>query len=210
MTTIQAVSDSQLLESYQSGSQKAFETLVRKYQGRVFTTIDLIVKDKDLAADLTQDVFVRFFKVLASGRYRDDGKLMAYLLRIADNLAIDHYRRKSNRPMVREVNGKDIFSVINIPAGDAFDELEKRERHELLRHAIRQLSPLQQQLLTMRYFGKLSFAEISEITGINKNTCLGTVRRALIKLRTYLIPQSPEYDSNLYPRRMPAGLPESG
>lgn len=200
MDTLQAVSDSQLLESFRSGSEKAFETLVRRHQSRIYSAAQLIVRDQDVAHDIVQDTFLKFFRVFQEGRYADDGKLLPFLLRVAHNLAIDHYRKKSRLPMVTTSDGKDIFSFLNIGQEDAFDTLERKENHDILRLAISKLPPIQQELIILRYFGKMPFKDISELTGINKNTCLGYVRNAVINLRKYLIPKVKSYDSKLYPK----------
>jgi RNA polymerase sigma factor (sigma-70 family) len=200
MNTLHAVSDSQLLESFRTGSEKAFEALVKRHQARVYSTALLVVRDKDVAQDIAQDTFLKFFTVLQSGKYNDEGKLLPFLLRVSHNLAIDHLRRESKLPKVTTSDGKDIFSFLNIREDDAFDTLERKENRDVLRLAISKLPPIQQELLILRYFGKMPFKEISELTGINKNTCLGYVRNAVINLRKYLVPKIKSYDSNLYPK----------
>jgi RNA polymerase sigma factor (sigma-70 family) len=200
MNTLHAVSDSQLLESFRSGNEKSFETLVRRHQARVFTTAMVVVRDKDVAQDIVQDTFLKFFTAFRDGRYNEEGKLLPFLLRVSHNLAIDHIRQLSRLPKVTTSDGKDIFSFLNISQEDSFDTLEKQEGKEILRLAISKLPAVQQELLILRYFGKMSFKEISDITGINKNTCLGYVRNAVINLRKHLVPKVKSYDSNLYPK----------
>jgi len=200
MNTLHAVSDSQLLESFRSGSEKSFESLVRRHQARVYSAAMLVVRDQDVAQDIVQDTFLKFFTVLQEGRYNDEGKLLPYLLRVAHNLSIDHLRKLSRLPKVTTSDGKDIFNFLNIKQEDAFDTLEKKENQDRLRLAISKLPPIQQELIILRYFGKMPFKEISELTGINKNTCLGYVRNAVINLRKYLVPKIKSYDSNLYPK----------
>ena len=200
MNTVHAVSDSQLLESFRSGSEKAFETLVRRHQSRVYSTAMLVVRDQEVAQDIVQDTFLKFFNVFQSGKYNEEGKLLPFLLRVAHNLAIDYIRKKSRLPKITSSDGKDIFSFLNISDETTFDGIEKKESHETLRLAISKLPPIQQELLILRFFGKMSFNEISELTQINKNTCLGYVRNAVINLRKHLVPKVISYDSNLYPK----------
>lgn len=200
MKTLQAVSDSELLESFRQGNEKAFEMLVRRHQSRVYSTAMVVVRDSDVAQDIVQDTFLKFFQVFKEGRYNEEGKLLPYLLRVAHNLAIDHIRAQTKMPKITTSDGKDVFSFLNISSGESLTVLERKESMDILRHAISKLPKVQQELLILRYFGKMSFKEISEVTNINKNTCLGYVRNAVINLRKYLVPKVQCYDSNLYPK----------
>jgi RNA polymerase sigma-70 factor (ECF subfamily) len=200
MKILHAVSDSQLLESFGSGNEKAFETLVRRHQSRIYSTAMIIVRDSDIASDIVQDTFLKFLTVFRENRYNDQGKLLPYLLRLAHNLAIDHMRELKRRPKITTSDGKDIFSFLNIPQEDALEGVEKMEANAALRHAISKLPQIQQELIILRYFGKMSFKEISELTNININTCLGYVRNGVINLRKHLVLKEKSYDSNLYPK----------
>jgi RNA polymerase sigma-70 factor (ECF subfamily) len=147
-----------------------------------------------------QDTFLKFLTVFRENRYNDQGKLLPYLLRLAHNLAIDHMRELKRRPKITTSDGKDIFSFLNIPQEDALVGVEKMEANAALRHAISKLPQIQQELIILRYFGKMSFKEISELTNININTCLGYVRNGVINLRKHLVLKEKSYDSNLYPK----------
>ena len=200
MNTLQAVSDSGLLDSFRSGNQKAFETIVRRHQARLQSTAMLLVRDPEAARDIVQDTFVKFYTVFSEGRYNEEGKLLPYLLRVTHNLGIDYLRAQKKMPRITTSDGKDIFEFLNIRNEDAFDRLESRENHEALRLAIQKLPKIQQELLILRFYGKMPFKDISELTGINLNTCLGYVRNAVINLRKYIAPQINAYDSRLYPK----------
>jgi RNA polymerase sigma-70 factor (ECF subfamily) len=200
MSTLHAVSDTGLLDSFRSGNQRAFETLVRRHQARVYSTAMLLVRDQEVARDISQDTFIKFYTVFSDGRYNEEGKLLPYLLRVAHNLGIDHLRAQKKMPRVTNSEGKDIFTFLNIRNEDAFDTLESRENHEILRLAINKLPKVQQELIILRFYGKMPFKEISELTGINLNTCLGYVRNAVINLRKHLAHQINAYDSKLYPK----------
>jgi RNA polymerase sigma factor (sigma-70 family) len=200
MNTLQSVSDSGLLESFRSGNQKAFETIVRRHQSRLQATAMLLVRDPEVSRDIVQDTFVKFYTVFTEGRYNEEGKLLPYLLRVAHNLGIDHLRAQKKMPRITNSEGKDIFTFLNIRNEDAFDTLESRENHEVLRLAISKLPKIQQELLILRFYGKMPFKDIAELTGINLNTCLGYVRNAVINLRKQIAPQINSYDSKLYPK----------
>ena len=200
MNTLQAVTDSGLLDMFRAGNQKAFETIVRRHQARLHASAMLLVRDPEVSRDIVQDTFIKFYTVFTEGRYNEEGKLLPYLLRVTHNLGIDHLRSQKKMPKITNQEGKDIFSVLNIRNEDAFDTLESRENHEVLRLAISKLPKIQQELLILRFYGKMPFKEIAELTGINLNTCLGYVRNAVINLRKHLAPQINSYDSKLYPR----------
>lgn len=200
MQTLQAVSDSQLIESFLAGDQKSFELLVRRYQGKVYTTALLIVRDKYVAEDILQDSFIRFFKKLQEGQYTEKGKLLPYLLRVANNLAIDYIRREKLLPRITTSDGSDLFRFLNLKAESSTAKLEKNEMSELLKLAINNLKPAEREVIALRYFAGMSFKEIADITGLNHNTALGRMRYAVRSLRKQLLQYKESYDPNLYPR----------
>lgn len=200
MQALRAVSDSQLIDSFLSGDQKSFEALVRKYQGRVYSAALLVVKDKYVAEDILQDSFIRFFKKLQAGEYKEIGKLLPYLLRVANNLAIDHVRRAKLLPRITTSDGTDVFLLLNVKGDSALRDLEKKEMQELLKDAIAQLPPDQREVILLRYFAGMSFKEIADITGLNFNTALGRMRYAVRSLRKQLLQYKENYDPNLYSR----------
>jgi RNA polymerase sigma-70 factor (ECF subfamily) len=200
MNTLNVVSDSGLLEAFRAGNQRAFETIVRRHQARLHATAMLLVRDSEVARDIVQDAFIKFYTVFTEGRYNEEGKLLPFLLRVTHNMGIDHLRALKKMPRVTNSEGKDIFTFLNIRNEDAFDKLESKENHDLLRHAIGKLPKVQQELLILRFYGKMSFKEISELTGINLNTCLGYVRNAVINLRKQMARPINAYDSKLYPK----------
>lgn len=200
MQTLQAVSDSSLIESFLSGNQKSFEQLVRRHQSRVYSTALLVVRDKYAAEDILQDCFIKFFHVLQAGKYQENGRLLPFLLRIAHNLAIDYIRRSKHVPIITSSDGEDVFRFIDIKTESVLDQLEKGEMNSRLKWAISQLPDDEREVVILRHFGKMSFKEIAEVTGLNLNTALGKMRYALINLRKQLIPKQKKYDPNFYPR----------
>lgn len=201
MQTLQAVSDSSLIESFLSGNQKAFEQLVRRHQSRVYSTALLVVRDKYVAEDILQDSFIRFFNVLQSGKYREDGRFLPYILRISHNLAIDYIRNSKRVPTITSSDGEDVFRFLDFKTESALDCMEKEERNGHLKWAISKLPDDQREVVILRHFGKMSFKEIADLTGLNINTTLGKMRYALVNLRKHLVVQKKtKYDPNFYPR----------
>jgi RNA polymerase sigma factor (sigma-70 family) len=193
------VNDSELVSLYiKNNDEKAFETLVRRYKSKVYTTIYLIVKDTFVAEDLMQDVFIKSVDVLRSGRYNDEGKFLPWILRIAHNMAIDYFRRDKRYPNVVFEDGSSVFNTLDF-AEDSFEEIQIREEsHSHLRSLIKMLPDTQREVLVMRHYEDMSFQEIADATGVSINTALGRMRYALINLRKMMSKHSPSYDTNLY------------
>ncbi|WP_044172581.1 RNA polymerase sigma factor [Flectobacillus major] len=193
------VNDSELVSRYiQNGDEHAFETLVRRYKSKVYTTIYLIVKDTFVAEDLLQDTFIKAVDVLRSGKYNDEGKFLPWVLRIAHNMAIDYFRREKRYPNIVFEDGSSVFNTLDF-AEDSVQDLQIRnETHNHLRDLIKRLPDSQREVLVMRHYEDMSFQEIADATGVSINTALGRMRYALINLRKMMSKHSPSYDTNLY------------
>jgi len=192
--------DSELISQYRNGSEAAFEVLVDKYKSRVFTTIHMIVKDQGVAEDLLQDVFVKVVQTLNSDRYNEEGKFQPWLMRIAHNLAIDHFRKMKRYPSVVMEDGSNIFNTLQFADENVEDLRIKDETYALVQQLIEELPETQKQVLIMRHYMDLSFQEISEQTGVSINTALGRMRYALINMRKKLGKINIAYDRMFYPK----------
>ena len=193
------VNDSELVSRYiKNSDEKAFETLVRRYKSKVYTTIYLIVKDTFVAEDLMQDTFIKAVDVLRSGKYNDEGKFLPWVLRIAHNMAIDYFRRDKRYPNVVFEDGSSVFNTLDF-AEDSYEDLQIRnESHAHLRDLIKRLPDSQREVLVMRHYEDMSFQEIADATGVSINTALGRMRYALINLRKMMSKSAYAYDTNLY------------
>ena len=176
-------SDSDLIRAYRGGDDKAFEILLSRHQDRVFTKIYFIVRDTDIANDLFQDTFIKVLGLLKSGKYVEEGKFRPWILRIAHNIAIDHFRRNKKMPLVRSREDYDIFSIIDTGEIHIEDKLVSDQIHADVRKLIDHLPSDQQEVLRMRIFQNLSFKEIAESTDVSINTALGRMRYAVINLK---------------------------
>ena len=193
-------SDSQLVVQYKSGSEKAFETLLRRHKSRVYTAIYLIVKDRYVAEDLLQDTFIKAVNMINSGRYNEEGKFLPWLSRIAHNLAIDYFRKRKRYPEVVMEDGSPLLESLNF-ADPSFETKQSiRDTKTYLRALIKELPKEQREVLIMRQFLDLSFQEIADRTGVSINTALGRMRYALINLRKKMTINN-AYDKNFYPTR---------
>ncbi|MCH7407992.1 sigma-70 family RNA polymerase sigma factor [Belliella sp. DSM 111904] len=192
--------DSELISQYRGGREAAFEMLVERYQSRVFTTIYLIVKDRGVAEDLLQDVFVKVVQTLSSDRYNEEGKFQPWLMRIAHNLAIDYFRKAKRYPTIIMEDGENVFNTLQFADVNIEDQKIKEDTLEMVRRLIDELPESQKQVLIMRHYMDLSFQEIAEQTGVSINTALGRMRYALINMRKKLKQLNVAYDKTIYPK----------
>ncbi|MGM0944142.1 MAG: RNA polymerase sigma factor [Bacteroidota bacterium] len=192
--------DSELIAQYRNGSEAAFDLLVDRYKSKVYTTIFLIVKDQSLAEDLLQDVFVKVVNTLNSDKYNEEGKFKPWLMRIAHNLAIDHFRKSKRYPTIMMEDGSNIFNSLQFAEENIEDRQVREEGIELVKRLIDELPETQKQVLIMRHYMDMSFQEIADQTGVSINTALGRMRYALIHLRKKMKQLNFAYDKTIYPK----------
>lgn len=182
----QLLSDQELISRYIQGNERSLEILINRHKSRIFTHIVLIVKDNSLAEDLFQDTFIKVIRTLRQGKYREEGKFLPWVLRIAHNLAVDYFR-KANR-MSTTSGGEDfnIFDIIK-NSDDSVEEIVVQEEIKTdLKSLIEELPEKQKEVLIMRHYCEMSFKEIAEETNVSINTALGRMRYALINLRALI------------------------
>lgn len=175
--------DQELVRLYLDGSDSAFETLLNRHRQQIFTKIYLMVKDHDLANDIFQDCFIKVIKTLKAGRYNEEGKFLPWVMRIAHNLVIDHFRRSKKMQAVRSDDNYDVFATIKQEDPHVEDKACKDQILSDVKHLITLLPQEQKEVVIMRLYYKMSFKEISEMCDVSINTALGRMRYALINLR---------------------------
>ena len=176
-------SDEQLVTSYIGGSELALEELVSRYQQKVFSYILMVVRNKELAEDLFQDAFIKVINTLRSGNYREEGKFSQWIMRIARNLIIDHFRKNQKMSFVENNYGNDIFDGFSEPSMSIEQAIITRQIHETLLNLVTLLPNEQREVLNMRLYQDLSFKEIAAQTNVSINTALGRMRYAILNLR---------------------------
>ncbi|MFA4852360.1 MAG: sigma-70 family RNA polymerase sigma factor [Bacteroidales bacterium] len=177
------ISDQELINSYLIGNHSSIETLIRRYKRKLFTYIYLNVKDRYLAEDLFQDTFIKVINTLRSGNYNDEGKFLPWMMRIAHNLIIDHYRKSNRIPVIDNDNDYDIFNTIRIYDESVEEKIITEQIHKDVKKLLDLLPEEQREVIIMRHFADMSFKEIAEQTNVSINTALGRMRYALINLR---------------------------
>ncbi|MDA9669072.1 sigma-70 family RNA polymerase sigma factor [bacterium] len=177
------LSDQVLVKKYINGDNYSFEVLLNRHKSRVFAFIMSKIKNKDLSEDIFQDTYVKVVNSLQKGKYNEEGKFLPWVMRIAHNLVIDHFRKQKKMHMVRSNNDFDIFDVIKDGNINVDDRLIRDQIFSDLRGLINLLPNDQKEVLMMRYFEEMSFKKIAEHFDISINTALGRMRYALINLR---------------------------
>jgi RNA polymerase sigma-70 factor (ECF subfamily) len=166
------------------GDASAITQLIQRYKNKVFTYIYITVKNHQLAEDLFQDTFVKVIKSLQEGKYQDNGRILSWIIRIAHNLIIDHYRRE--KQLNTYSNGDYDVDLFNSPKYSD-ETIEQILISEQIMRDVRKLVDIlpddQKEIIMLRHYGGLSFKEIADQTNVSINTALGRMRYALINLR---------------------------
>ncbi len=179
-----AASERELIRSYLSGNHTSLQTLIERHQSRLYSYIFLMVKDKQLADDVFQDTYVKVINTLKLGNYKDEGKFIQWVMRIAHNLIIDHFRKSKKFPFIESNNSDyDVFDTIRFTDPSVEEQMVINQIHKDVKKLIDYLPEEQKEVIHLRCYVGLSFKEIAEQTEVSINTALGRMRYALINLR---------------------------
>ncbi len=177
------LTDQQLIHLYVNGDNDAFSTIVLRYKEKIFTSIYLLVKDRYLAEDFFQEVFIKVIDTLRAGKYTDEGKFLPWAMRIAHNMCVDHFRKVKRTPTIKTSDDTDIFEVLNFFEPGADQKMMANQSHDRVRRLVDMLPEDQREVIILRHYANLSFKEISALTNCSINTALGRMRYGLINLR---------------------------
>ena len=179
-----SLSDSTLITQFISGNTQSFSILVDRYQKRVYGFIFSKVKDADLADDVFQDTFVKVIKNLRLGKYKDHGRFLSWVMRIAHNIIMDHFRKINRLPKYDSKHEDLVLMDRLIEKSNSIEDLMiETQIHADLSILIDELPKTQKEVLRMRLFQEMSFKDIGEQTGVSINTALGRMRYAILNLR---------------------------
>lgn len=178
-----SMSDSVLVQHYKEGNEYALELLIQKNQTKIFGFIYSKLGDRDLSNDIFQDTFIKVIHTLKSNRYHEEGKFLPWVMRIAHNLIIDHYRREKRMRMQRDSEDFSVFDFILDSTPSIENAIISDQIEDSIRELIEVLPQDQREVLQMRIFQDMSFKDIAEQTDVSINTALGRMRYALINLR---------------------------
>ena len=184
LRNINPTTDYDLVKQYIDGQQDCIDALINRHKDRVYTYIYLIVKNHQLTEDIFQDTFIKVIRSLRLGKYQDNGKFIAWVLRIAHNLIIDHFRReKQMNTFSKDDYEVDLFNSQKFSDENYEDELVRDQICSDIRKLVQELPPDQREVVILRHYKGLSFKEIAEHTDVSINTALGRMRYALINMR---------------------------
>ena len=192
--------DSELIAQYRSGYEPAFGLLVDRHKRKIYTSIFLIVKDQEVAEDILQEVFVKVVNTVLSDKYNEEGKFLPWVMRVAHNMAIDHFRKSTRHPMIQMEDGSNVFNSLRFAQDSIEDQTMRDENIVMIKRLIEELPESQKEVLVMRFYVEMSFQEIAEKTGVSINTALGRMRYALIHLRKKMKQLNIAYDKTIYPK----------
>lgn len=190
-----SLTDEQLVEAYLNrGDERAFGLLVERHQERLFGYLMGMVRDRSIASDLFQETFLRAIQAMNArrGSYEQQGRWLAWVMRIARNATLDHLRSRKKWQDVSpgsDDDGPSFWDRLPDEAPDAASLLGRADLWEEVEAAIEQLPPEQREVVLMRHQSELTFREIAELTDVSINTALGRMRYALINLRKLMKPE---------------------
>lgn len=184
LAKIKDLSDSNLLNVYRQGDESAISTLIERHKQRVFDHINIMVRNRELAEDITQETFIKVLRFIHENRYNDNGKFLAWVLRIAHNNVIDHFRQaKKHKHVTEDDAGYDILNNKSFSEATVEERMVSEQICSDVKKMVEYLPEEQKEVVMMRYYMDMSFKEISDSTGVSINTALGRMRYALINLR---------------------------
>ena len=178
------LSDRELVERYRKGNQASIEILINRHKDKVYTYILMTVKNTALAEDVFQDTFIKVIQSLDAGRYQDNGRFISWVIRIAHNLIIDHFRKQNQLNIAsNDDHETDLFNNSRFSDSTVEEDIVQDQIYHDVRRLVDNLPEEQREVVILRHYAGLSFREIAEQTGVSINTALGRMRYALINMR---------------------------
>ena len=175
--------DSFLVSSYIDGNQKSLEKLINKYRPKIFNFIQSKVSNRDISEDIFQETFIKVIDTLKRGLYNEEGKFISWVMRIAHNLIVDHFRKSNRIKFFKSRDDFDVFKLISDDIPNIENTIINEQVNIDLNKMILELPYDQREVIEMRLFREMSFKEIAELTNVSINTALGRMRYAIINLR---------------------------
>ncbi|MEZ4837703.1 RNA polymerase sigma factor [Flavobacterium sp.] len=183
MATVNQLPDALLVKNYIAGDEQSLAILIERHQSKIYGFIYSKIADRDITDDVFQDTFIKVIKTLKSNSYNEEGKFLPWVMRIAHNLVVDHFRKTKKMPMQRETEEYSIFSYMSDNSMNVEGRMITDQVESDLQRLLDELPADQKEVLVMRMYQDMSFKEIADSTGVSINTALGRMRYALMNLR---------------------------
>jgi RNA polymerase sigma-70 factor (ECF subfamily) len=187
MKSLTQLSDQALINQYLGGDAQAFSALVLRYQSKLYTSIYLLLKDRSQAEDMFQDLLIRVIDKLKKGLYKEEGKFLPWLMRIAHNMCLDHFRKVKRLPIMKMSNDADFFEQFELASPDCETNMISKETSLQITEMLDMLPDEQREIIILRHYADLTFKEIAVLKNISINTALGRMRYELMNIRKTMV-----------------------
>jgi RNA polymerase sigma factor (sigma-70 family) len=175
------LNDNEIISQVLNGDQQAYAVLVNRYQNYVFTLVLRMVKSREDAEEVAQDVFIKAYKYLAD--FRGDSKFTTWLYTIVNNTSISFLRKK--KLDVHSLDNERVFEVADsMDSGMRANQVEQKSKLAMVNNAIALLSPDDAQIITLFYKAEQSLEETAQVLGIEVNAAKVRLHRARTRLRS--------------------------
>jgi RNA polymerase sigma-70 factor (ECF subfamily) len=176
--------DYDLIKQYLGGQSSSLEILINRHKNKVFSYIFMVVKNRELAEDIFQDTFIKVIRSLQSGTYKEEGRFVSWVMRIAHNLIIDFYRKEKHLKTVSNDSTEvPLFNSAKYSELTIEESLVIGQVHHDVKKLVEQLPEEQKEVMVLRFYYDMSFKEIADHTNVSINTALGRMRYAILNLR---------------------------
>lgn len=187
-----ALTDQEVVAHARDGHEAAYRELIRRYERPVFSLVLRMVRDRQLAEDLSQETFIKALNAI--GSYRPEYKFSSWIFKIANNAAIDHLRRRELDTLSLDgaphAATPEEIEATALQVGDKgetpLEELEARELGSAIERAIAQLRPEYRACILLRHVEGLAYEEIAQSLDLPLGTVKTYIHRARHELRDLL------------------------
>jgi RNA polymerase sigma-70 factor (ECF subfamily) len=187
--------DKEVISRVLQGEQNAYAELVNRYQGYVFTLVMRILKSREDAEEVAQDVFIKAYRSLAD--FRGESKFSTWLYTITNTTCITFLRKK--KLDVHSLDNEKVFEVADSKdSGFRANLIEQKSRVSMVNEAIAMLSPDDAEIITLFYKAEQNLEEIARILGIESNTAKVRLHRARTRLKEKMEKHFSEEVKNIY------------
>ena len=175
--------DQILIKKTLRGERSAYEELMRKYEKKIFSFVIRMVRNEDVAVDLTQDFFFKIYTVM--DKYNFEYKFSTWAYRICYNLVIDHIRKNQSQVDSLDddsISPHELFASENVSREDGFRNLAREETRDYVWRVVDHIPLKFRELILLRYIQDLKYEEIALITSLP----VGTVKNRIFKAKEIL------------------------
>jgi len=172
--------DNEIISEVLHGNYNAYAQLVSRYQNYVFTLTLRMIRSREDAEEIAQDVFIKAYKYLAD--FKGNSKFSTWLYTIVNNTCITFLRKK--KQVIHSLDNENVFETAdNIDSGMRADQVEQKSRQAMVNEAIEMLNPDDARILTLFYKAEQSLEETAQILGIEVNAVKVRLYRARTRLK---------------------------